>query len=81
VQAGFPHRPDAGEDEDKAEENRTGRLAQQDEQARDDERDACRDEIEAAAEGHKLAAANGEEQACGNDDSAEHQQPQSGWER
>ncbi|MND35716.1 hypothetical protein D3C80_263600 [compost metagenome] len=75
VQSGFPHRPDAGEDNDEAEEKRAGRLAQQDEQAGDDQRDARRNEVKAAAEGRELAAANGEEQACGNDDRAEHQQP------
>ena len=75
VQSGFPDRPDPGKDEDESKEKRAGRLAQQDQQAGNDQRDTGRDEIGAAAKRNELPAANGEEQARSDDDRAKHQQP------
>ncbi|MNF05088.1 hypothetical protein D3C80_2047380 [compost metagenome] len=75
MQSGFPHCPNTADDEDKAEEERAGGLAQENKQAGDDQRDTRQDKIEAAAECCELPTANGEEQARSDNDGAEHEEP------
>ena len=80
-EADVPDRPEDGEHEDQSEKLGAGALAPDDQDPRQDEPEAGKQEVEAATERDELAAADREKQACEHEDRAEDEKPYSGQTR